>query len=184
MPSWYVRLRDKDLGPISTEVLIHHRDNGEVTRNTLLHSGDQNWIRAYQVEGLFSTPPPEPTKVCPFCMAAVPFFAIKCKHCSDFLDGRQSQPQPQSEFQLPSISAVKQRRVAKWNPGIAAVLSLVIPGAGQMYKGQIFDGFVWLFLVPFTYGFGCGVNFLLGLIAGIVMHISCVVFASKGNPFR
>jgi hypothetical protein len=26
--------------------------------------------------------------------------------------------------------------------GIAALLSLIIPGAGQMYKGQVFNGFV------------------------------------------
>jgi TM2 domain-containing membrane protein YozV len=30
------------------------------------------------------------------------------------------------------------------HPGVAAVLSLVIPGAGQMYRGDIGAGFIWL----------------------------------------
>ena len=30
-----------------------------------------------------------------------------------------------------------------WNPGTAAVLSFFIPGLGQLYKGQILDGFLY-----------------------------------------
>jgi hypothetical protein len=32
------------------------------------------------------------------------------------------------------------RPVQHWNPGIAAVLSFLIPGLGQMYKGQEING--------------------------------------------
>ncbi|MEZ5362171.1 MAG: hypothetical protein R2748_07445 [Bryobacterales bacterium] len=38
-------------------------------------------------------------------------------------------------------SAQRQR----WNPGVAAVLSFVIPGLGQIYKRQLLDGFGFLF---------------------------------------
>ena len=62
----------------------------------------------------------------------------------------------------------------KWNPGIAAVLSLVIPGAGQMYKGQVGNGFVWLIVVI------AGYVFLI--IPGLVLHICCVVGAASGDP--
>ena len=61
-----------------------------------------------------------------------------------------------------------------WNPGVAAVLSLVIPGAGQMYKGQVGAGFCWLIGVAFGY--------LLFIVPGVILHITCIVKAYSDIP--
>jgi TM2 domain-containing membrane protein YozV len=61
-----------------------------------------------------------------------------------------------------------------WNPGIAAVLSLVLPGAGQLYKRQVGRGIVILFLTGFGY--------LLFILPGLALHVWQVWDASKGDP--
>jgi hypothetical protein len=56
----------------------------------------------------------------------------------------------------------------KWSPGVAALLSLLIPGAGQMYKGQ-------------------GVNGLTGyllIVPGLILHICCIFGAASGDPTK
>ena len=65
---------------------------------------------------------------------------------------------------------------AEWSPGIAAVLSLVIPGAGQMYKGQVGAGLLWLFCVA--------VGYVLLIAPGLVLHIVCIVNAASGSEAR
>jgi TM2 domain-containing membrane protein YozV len=56
-------------------------------------------------------------------------------------------------------------RERKWSLGVAAVLRLVIPGAGQMYKGNIGTGLFWLIIVEIGY-------FLL-IIPGLILHLIC-----------
>lgn len=63
---------------------------------------------------------------------------------------------------------------SQWNPGIAAVLSLVIPGAGQMYKGQIGKGLFYLFIVI--------IGYTLFIIPGLILHIFCIINAKNENP--
>ena len=53
---------------------------------------------------------------------------------------------------------------------IAAVLSLVIPGAGQIYKGRISLGIGWLFCTLAAY--------LTLLLPGVLLHFICVVQAA------
>ncbi len=33
-------------------------------------------------------------------------------------------------------------------PGVAAVLSLLVPGVGQFYNGKFFRGLFWLIITP------------------------------------
>ena len=61
-----------------------------------------------------------------------------------------------------------------WNPGVAAVLSFFIPGAGQIYKGQIGQGLVWLLVVIFGYA--------MMIFPGVILHIICIVHAASGRP--
>ena len=69
------------------------------------------------------------------------------------------------------------------NTGVAAVLSFLIPGLGQIYKGQVLGGLVWLFLVGGIYvvsaiTIGCCIG-LFGIIIGIVLHLMCVFDAAS-----
>jgi TM2 domain-containing membrane protein YozV len=70
---------------------------------------------------------------------------------------------------------VQQAPQRLWSPGVAAVLSLVIPGAGQMYKGQIGNGIVWLI--------GTVIGYFLFIVPGLLLHLLCIVGAAKGNPY-
>jgi len=103
----------------------------------------------------------EATKPCPYCGEPVLTVAQKCKHCGEYLN--------ESLRQSRTIVVKKQ-----WNPGIAAVLSLVLPGAGQMYKGQVANGFVWLLFVV--------VGYFAFVIPGVILHLLCILGAALGNP--
>jgi len=52
---------------------------------------------------------------------------------------------------------------------LAALLSLIIPGLGQCYKGFVFGGFMWLFLILVSASFF--------LIPAIVLYVLCVLDA-------
>lgn len=58
-----------------------------------------------------------------------------------------------------------------FNPGVAAVLSLVLPGAGQMYRGKIGRGLLWLVFVPLGY--------MAFVLPGLVLHLLCILNAAK-----
>lgn len=111
------------------------------------------------------------TKKCPYCAEEISKDAIKCKHCGEILDNdiRAARQQP-SQIIMPTHNE------RKWSPGVAAVLSLVIPGAGQMYKGNIGTGIFWLIIVCIGY-------FLL-VIPGLILHLICIVTAASGNPYK
>lgn len=58
-----------------------------------------------------------------------------------------------------------------YKPGTAAVLSLVIPGVGQIYNGDFLRGIFWLIITP---GFWIGTAGFFGwpfhLIAGFTAY--------------
>lgn len=92
-------------------------------------------------------------KRCPYCAEQIHAKAKKCKHCGEFLD-----------------EALRKNASQKaYNPGVAAVLSFFLPGAGQIYKGQIGVGLGWLA--------GVGIGYLLFFFPGVVLHIVCIVNA-------
>lgn len=72
-----------------------------------------------------------------------------------------------------TIEAIRERRFSSI---IAGLLSIVIPGLGQLYKGQLLWAIVWFLIVPAGYWFF--------VIPGIILHVLCVlgaVFASAGK---
>jgi TM2 domain-containing membrane protein YozV len=50
-------------------------------------------------------------------------------------------------------------------PGIAAVLSLVVPGIGQIYNGDFLRGIFWLIITP---GFWIGTGGMLGWVCHLI----------------
>ncbi len=60
-----------------------------------------------------------------------------------------------------------------WNPGIAAALSIFLPGVGQMYKGYVLSGFFWFFLIV--------IGYICFIVPGVLLHFCCVVSAAVGR---
>lgn len=66
------------------------------------------------------------------------------------------------------------------NPITAGLLSLLIPGVGQIYNGQIIWGILWLVLTGVSWIGSAGT-------LGWVVHLICAYFAysyAKRNPVR
>jgi len=66
--------------------------------------------------------------------------------------------------------------IQRWNPAVAFLLSLLIPGLGQIYKGQALNGIVWFIVVILGY--------VAFIVPGLVLHLCCVVGAACGIPYR
>lgn len=109
-------------------------------------------------------------KKCPYCAGLVHIEALKCKHCKEIIG---TQRQPDVIIQREYIDLNDQR---KWIPGIAGLLSFLIPGAGQMYKGNVVSGIFWFIFTIIGY-------FLL-VIPGLILHLICIVTAASGNPYK
>ena len=85
------------------------------------------------------------------------------------------------QVDLEQIAAWKREREARplvrvmprWNRRVAGALSLVVPGLGQMYKGQTIAGVTWL--VATVLGYGAFV------LPGVALHACCVYRASRGE---
>ena len=104
---------------------------------------------------------------CPECGSEVSDKAEKCPKCAYPISG-----QPVAD----KAQTTKLTNKKLWNPGIAAVLSLVIPGAGQIYRGKLGRGFLWLAIVLIGYA--------LFIIPGLVLHIFCIIAAYCGDPYE
>jgi TM2 domain-containing membrane protein YozV len=64
------------------------------------------------------------------------------------------------------------------NPGTAAIWSLIIPGAGQIYNGKFLRGIFWLIITP---GFWIGTGGLLGGLCHVISAYTAYTYA-KNNP--
>lgn len=56
------------------------------------------------------------------------------------------------------------------NPGLAAVFSLLLPGAGQLYAGRPLAALLWFIAVSAGYAL---------VIPGIILHVLCIVSAAS-----
>jgi len=97
------------------------------------------------------------TKVCKFCRSNIDALAMKCPKCQEWLTAKREQ-QP-------------------FNPGIAVLLSILIPGAGMLYRGKVLDGIVWLVLVFGVYWFVMNaVAASIPLLAlALLLHVVCII---------
>ena len=63
-------------------------------------------------------------------------------------------------------------------PGNAAVLSLVIPGFGQIYNGAFLRGIFWLIVTP---GMWIGTGGLFGWVCHVIAAMTAYRRATKKN---
>ena len=54
-----------------------------------------------------------------------------------------------------------------------ALLSLFIPGLGQLCKGQVLNAIVWFFAVM--------IGYVCFIIPGLVLHLLCIAGAASGK---
>jgi predicted nucleic acid-binding Zn ribbon protein len=94
------------------------------------------------------------TELCPYCGEVIQADVLKCKHCGELLD-----------------RDLARRR--NTNYGLAAVLSFLIPGLGQLYKSQILGGLLWWVAVS--------VGYFLCIIPGFFLHVVCIFDAASDN---
>ena len=66
------------------------------------------------------------------------------------------------------------------NPGLAAVLSELIPGIGQFYNGDFLRGIFWLIVTP---GLWIGSGGLLGWICHVIAAYTAFSRARKKNRY-
>lgn len=64
------------------------------------------------------------------------------------------------------------------NPGLAAVLSVLIPGVGQIYNGDFLRGIFWLIVTP---GLWIGSGGLLGWICHVIAAFTAYHRAKDKN---
>lgn len=60
------------------------------------------------------------------------------------------------------------------SPGVAAVLSVLIPGLGQVYGGRLLAGGIWFLATSFCYW--------AILLPGFLVHALCIWSAWRGCP--
>lgn len=80
-------------------------------------------------------------------------------------------PSPPSSMLVPhSVYPLATRGGRPANPGLAAVLSLIVPGAGQLYTGNIISGLLWFILVTAGYTL---------VLPGLFLHLVCIALAAS-----
>lgn len=122
---------------------------------------------------------------CPICGEPIQRQAAKCRHCNEWLDGRQT-AQPDQRIASPQIhinnvnhavaTAAAGAATKRWSRLLAMFLSLLLPGLGQLYKGQPINAIVWFVLTAAGYG--------ALIVPGILLHVCCIIGAGMGNPYR
>jgi TM2 domain-containing membrane protein YozV len=104
---------------------------------------------------------------CPYCAEPIRYGARKCRHCGEYLDDDLRRQQRRAAYDNPLAAG------AKPNAGIAAVLSLFFPGAGQIYREKIGAGIAWMIAVA--------IGYVLLVVPGLILHGFCIYDAATNE---
>lgn len=192
---FFINFEGEEQGPINSAQLKKLAEQGRINKDILIRKEDSsNWHRAETVKGLFASskkgelirrpvdvilqPEPISQKNCDFCGEEISITAKKCRYCGEILDvilrsSMSSNQNPNIVIQNTNSMATNVAHGAQWSPMVAALLSFVIPGLGQFYKGQPINGLVWFVIVLGGY--------VAFIIPGLVLHACCILGAAMGK---
>ena len=96
------------------------------------------------------------------------------------MESNQNQSLERTKCELLSYSFSTEVNEQMRDPFLAGVLSLIIPGVGQLYNGRILAGILWLIITP---GFWIGTGGTLGWICHVIAAWTAYSYA-KDHPIR
>ena len=141
--------------------------------------GDRHAATAEAMPAEFHHPAPHSgspqTTRCPFCNEQIVVGAKKCPHCHEFLDYAlrdiHARNPGMHQVSVAIQPAVQSQALAQWTGTQAALLSLFMPGLGQMCSGRVPAGILWMMFT--IMGYFCLV------VPGFILHILCIINASR-----
>ena len=175
MSAWHVRASGKTVGPVSSSQLKQGVEQGKIPANAQVRrDGTEDWVPITKIKGLnWPEVSVEPAGLSPV-RSEVMHQPQPMYHAAA---AAAPIPQPM-QVAAPTVVNVHVAAPAirRWSRGTAILLSLFVPGLGQAYKGQIINGLVWFVLTIAGY--------IVFIIPGMLLHLLCLIGASRGNETR
>ena len=123
--------------------------------------------------GMDSQQQPKVTR-CPFCYQTVLLGSKKCAHCHEYLDYALRELYGKKPSYLTHQDQTRALLQSTTTGGQAALLSFFMPGLGQMCKGQIGIGIIWMILTCLSYA--------VFSLPGAIIHLLCIIHAARQIP--